>query len=558
MHLSAPGWNVAGVTLPGIPAVVIGHTPHHAWGLTNAMIDDADFYLEQPDSLDPAKYRIEKSSVPFEVREEIIRVKGADSVVFTARATRHGPIVSDVHPAFTHPRGTDIESANLNGGLVGQPRGTDILVGQPRGTDILVGQPRGSGDSLRPLIAMRWTGFEVSDEVYGFYLMDKADSPLRFEEGVKEIAVPGQVVVYGDTNNVIASWTAGKIPIRGKQPAMLPMEGWTGENEWKGFIPFAQLPKTINPREGFIASANEKLGDKSFPHYISTLWEPQSRILRIRELLRTSEKLSSDDFRQFQQDVYSPYAKDVTGHLITAYRDTAPGDPEIFDALTYLRNWDYRFTQADIATSIFNTFFVRLLKNTFEDEMGEDVFHDFVFFGAIPYRVTGQLLASDTSSWFDNIGTPKVETKDEILRRSLAEGLKMLRDTLGAEMKTWRWGELHTVTFRHPFGSRKPLGSVFNIGPFPLSGGGTTVDKTEYKFTAPFSVSVGASMRQVVDLADPEHGSIVITSGQSGQPLNAHYDDQTPLWLNGGYIDMSLNWDELFRLSPSHLTLIPQ
>jgi len=336
------------------------------------------------------------------------------------------------------------------------------------------------------------------------------------------------------------------------------MEGWTGENEWKGFIPFAQLPKAMNPREGFIASANEKLGDKNFPHYISTLWEPQSRILRIRELLRTSEKLSADDFRQFQQDVYSPYARDVTGHLIAAYRDTTPGDPQITDALNYLRNWDYRFTQADIATSIFNTFFVRLLANTFEDEMGEDVFHDFVFFGAIPYRVTGQLLASDTSSWFDNIRTPQPETKDEILRRSLAEGLKMLRDTLGAEMKTWRWAELHTVTFRHPFGSRKPLGSVFNIGPFPLSGGGTTVDKTEYKFTAPFAVSVGASMRQVVDLADPERGSIVITSGESGQPLNAHYDDQTPLWLNGGYIDMSLNWDELFRLAPSHLTLVSQ
>jgi len=404
---------------------------------------------------------------------------------------------------------------------------------------------------------MRWTGFEVSDEVYGFYLMDKADSPLRFEAGVKEIAVPGQAVVYGDTNNVIAMWTSGKIPIRGKQPAMLPMEGWTGENEWKGFIPFAQLPKSMNPREGFIASANEKPSDKSFPHYMSTLWEPPSRILRIRELLRTSEKLSSDDFRQFQQDVYSPYAKDVAGHLIAAYRDTIPADPQITDALNYLRNWDYRFTQADIATSIFNTFFVRLLANTFKDEMGEDVFHDFVFFGAIPYRVTGQLLASDTSSWFDNIGTPQSESKDEILRLSLAEGLKMLRDTLGAEMKTWRWGELHTVTFRHPFGARKPLASVFNIGPFPLSGGGTTVDKTEYKFTAPFAVSVGASMRQVVDLADPEHGSIVITSGQSGQPLNAHYDDQTPLWLNGGYIDIPLNWDEIFRLAPSQLTLVP-
>ena len=270
MHLSAPGWNVAGVTLPGVPVVVIGHTTHHAWGLTNAMIDDADFYIEKEDSADPRKYRFGKSALPFEEREEKIIVKGADSVLITVRSTIHGPVITGVHPSSSHTH-TDAPSSH-------------------------------------PLLSMKWTGFEISDEIYGFYLMNKAGSTNEFEEGVKEIAVPGQSVVYGDIHNTIAYWTSGKIPIRGKQSPIMPMEGWTGENEWRGYVPFAQMPKLVNPPEGFIASANQKIADNSYPHYISTLWEPPSRILRIRELLRSAEKFSADDFKQFQQDIYSPYA----------------------------------------------------------------------------------------------------------------------------------------------------------------------------------------------------------------------------------------------------------
>ena len=185
------------------------------------------------------------------------------------------------------------------------------------------------------------------------------------------------------------------------------MEGWTGENEWRGYIPFNQMPKLVNPPEGFIASANQKISDNGYQHYISTLWEPPSRILRIRELLQSSEKFSADDFKQFQQDMYSPFAKEVTRQIVGAFRDSSARTPEISEALNYLRNWDYRFTQADIATTIFNATFVHLVKNIFEDEMGEGVFRDFVFFGAIPYRVTSQLLASDTSAWFDNVRTPE-------------------------------------------------------------------------------------------------------------------------------------------------------
>ncbi len=517
LHLSAPGWNVAGVSLPGMPLVVIGHNNALAWGLTNAMIDDADFYAEELDTTKPGHYRYHGSSFPIEEREEKIYMGKSDSLVFMARSTRHGPIVNDVHPMHKHL------------------------------------------DSLehRTPLAMRWTGFEVSDETYGFMKANVATNAGEFAQAMSNLTVPGQAVVYADTGGTIAYWTAARVPIRGKGNPMLPLAGNEPETEWKGFVPFEKLPHAINPPEGFVACANQKIADAGYPYYLSNLWEPPARIERIRHLLKTTEKLSADDFKQFQQDLTSYYARDVTGDLLAAFTDAPAPSQEIADALTYLRNWDFRFTQNDVSTTIFNVFFMKLLQNTYEDDMGSDLFRDFVFFSAIPYRVTSSLLAADSSRWFDDRRTPQIESKRDILRKSLADAVDELRTSHGPEMKTWQWGMLHTVTFSHPFGSRKPLDHVFNIGPFPIAGGGTTLNKSEYRFTAPYGVTVGPSMRQVIDLADPMVAYTVITSGESGQPLQAHYDDQVPLWLNGGYLRLSIDWKEIERSNWDHCELRP-
>ena len=521
LHLTAPGWNVAGVSLPGAPVVIIGHNEHIAWGLTAAMIDDADFYLERVDTTKrKGAYLFEKASLPFEQREETILIGRSDSVTINVRATRHRPVVNDVHPMHRH---TDRDTLTHH-----------------------------------TPVAMRWTGLDVSDEMYGFYLMDRASNRSEFERGLREIAVPGQSVVYADVDGNIGYWTTGHIPIRGKQNAMLPLPGWTGDAEWEGYVPFDEMPRLLNPPEGIIACANQKIADKTFPYYISTLWEPTSRIQRIFQLLGSAEKFTPEDFKQFQHDEVSLYAREVAGDLLRAYDSSDAKEQDIASALMYLRNWDYKFTQSDIATSIFNSFFVHLLHNTFEDEMGQDLFRDFVFFNAIPYRVTSQLLAQDSSSWFDDVRTPGRETKNEILRKSLVDALGELRQTLGNEMKKWQWGVLHTVTFSHPIGSMKPLDRIFNIGPFPIGGGATTVSKTEFRLAAPYAVTVGPTLRQVIDMAEPLGADVVITSGESGQPLVRHYSDQTPLWLTGGYYRVTMDWTDIQKSSWDHLTLKPR
>jgi len=141
--------------------------------------------------------------------------------------------------------------------------------------------------------------------------------------------------------------------------------------------------------------------------------------------------------------------------------------------------------------------------------------------------------------------------------KSLGDALSSLTGKMGAVMKEWRWGNLHTVTFRHPFGARSPLERIFNVGPFPVAGGLTTINKTEYADSDPYTVTVGPSMRHVVDLARPAESYLVLTGGQSGQPLNEHYDDQAPLWLNGGYVRVTTDWDEIDAAPWDRLTLEP-
>jgi len=516
MHLSAPGLNVSGVTIPGVPVVVIGHNDAVAWGFTNAMLDDADFYVEQTDSANPGNVLFRGKSVPMKVRTEVIYLGSDDSVEVRFRSTVHGPVVNDVHPVLR----------------------------------------RDSAGASAP-VAMKWTGFEVSDEVYGFLRIDAATDPAGFAEGLSHLTVPGQAVAYADTAGNIAYWTTGRVPLRGKQHPMLPLDGWTGDAEWTGYVDFASLPRLMNPPDGMIACANQRLSDDGYRWYLSTLWEPPSRIQRIRELLQGAAQFTSDDFKRMQQDVVSPYARETTALLLDVCAAGPQADTTMTAALGYLRNWDFRFSTGDIATSIFNEFYVKLLENTYRDEMGDSLFRSFTEFGAIPNRVTSALLAKGGSPWFDDAGTAPVESRNDIIRKSLKDALDDLGRRLGPVMKEWRWGNLHTVTFRHPFGAREPLDHVFNVGPFPVAGGGTTVSKTEYHTYDPYGVTVGPSMRQVVDLARPLEGFYVITGGQSGQPLNEHYDDQAPLWLNGGYVRVSADWDEIREAPWDRLTLEP-
>jgi penicillin amidase len=514
LYLRAPGYDVGGMSIPGVPGVVAGRNSDIAWGVTNLMADEADFYIEQIDSVDTTMYRYENRWLPMKFLREEIQVKGKDPVHVVIRSTHHGPIVTDIHTMLQnmHP----------------------------------------------PFVAtMRWTASEISDRIDAFNRIDRARNWEEFLAGVKEFSGPGQNFVYGDTKGNIGYCCGARIPVRGKQSSTLPLPGWDKSAEWKGFVPFDQLPRVYNPPEGFIASANNKVVDESYPYHISDLWEPPSRVLRLRSVLGAGEAFSVQDFERLQNDQFSSYAQEMLPFILAACNDSTTDIPERAHVIEYLGNWNFLFSKDDIPTAIFQEFFEKLLRNLYLDEMGDDLFHDFLILANIPVRVTSRLVLEGTSAWFDDVNTAAVESRDDILRKSLIEAILALRDRFGSEMKTWRWGDLHTLILQHPFGLQKPLDKVFNIGPFPYGGGPTALVSGEYSFNKPFDVTVAASFRLITDLSKPGEMRSILPSGQSGQVFHDHYDNQTPLWLNGAY--HTIRGDAASVRSPGweHLVLEP-
>lgn len=501
VSLHGAGYNVMGFSIPGVPGIVAGNNQHIAWGLTNTMADDADFYIERIDSTDPSRYIYDGQSLPLTIREEEIQVRDDTLHYVTIRSTHHGPIVTDIH--------TMLKKARL------------------------------------PFVAsMRWTGAESSDQVEAFNKINRARNWQEFQAGVKEFSGPGQNFVYGDANGNIGYWCGVWLPKRSPSvQSFLPLPGWEKATEWQGFVPFDQLPHLFNPPDGFLATANNKIVDDRYPYYITELWEPPARFLRLREELSKEQKFSVADFERLQNDQYSDYARRFTPYILEACKGKL--DPPYGDlVMDYFTNWNFVFAREDVTTALFQQFLTHLMKNVFEDEMGSDLFHDYLLLVNIPLRVTMRLVERDTSSWFDNIRTSAIETRDDILLQSMKDALNALRSTLGDETKNWQWGNLHTVTLQHPLGLMKPLDKVFNIGPFPYGGASTALTSGEYSFNdalepgrlnVPFGVTVGASFRRIVDMGKPFEARSVLPSGQTGQPFHPHFDDQTPLWLNGAY-----------------------
>lgn len=510
-HLRGGEFNVAGVSLPGAPMIVIGHNQRIAWGLTNVMADDADFYLEMTNST--GEYYFKDAWRPMTVVQDTILVKDSASVILVTKSTHHGPVVNDV---------------NATGSIT-----KDVL------------------------LTMRWTGQDVSDELFSLILINKAKGWGEFKNGVKEFTVPGQNFVYADNNGNIGYVAGVRLPIRSAQNPTLPMPGWTGQYDWTGFVPFEQVPSLYNPPQHYIAAANNKMTDRAFPYHISNLWEPPSRIQRIHELLGKQEKVTAEDFKHMQGDYFSRFAADMTPYILHAYDSVAVLDIEVQTALSYFRNWHFRFSGDDVPTTLFHVFFTHLLRNIFLDKMGEAMFLKYIFMANIPYRVVPVLMRNSSSDWFDDKSTPQIETRDVIIRKSLEQAILELKASLGGEMKTWQWGLIHTITFRHPFGSRPPLGAVFNIGPFPIGGSGTTVNNGEYYLANPYQVTLGPSTRQIVDFSDLDGALSVIPTGQSGQPMHDHYSDQTPLWLSGEYHTIPIDSARVAAVTRHTLRLLP-
>ena len=511
--IKSNSWNAAGVTLPGVPGIVIGKGDNISWVLTNVMNDDADFYAEKLDS-SKTKYFVDGQWQNLKIIKDTIKVKDGKVQVIKIKETHRGPIISEIHP-FKFIYNKDDENI--------------------------------------PPISMRWSGNDFSDEILAFYKINKAKNWNEFRDAVKYFGIPGQNFVYADAQGNIGYIMGARIPLRNSNNPTLVFDGTTTENDWKGFVPTQEIPVILNPSENFIASANNKTL-KNFKYHISNLWEPPSRIDRTRELLTFKQKHSANDFKNYQMDQTSPYARIIVPYILKSFDGVKIKDKNLNTSLELFEKWNFDLNKYSQTPAIYAVFLKYLLKNIYYDEMGDDLYNRFVFLANVPYRSLLQILEKPNSIWFDDVKTNKRETREEIIRKSLADALTYLEENNGKDLTNWQWGRMHKVTFKHAFsGNFSLLDNYINIGPNEVGGDGTTIDNTEYPFAKSieeysmfrhdeFDNVLGPSMRFVYDFADPDEFYLILTTGQSGNVMSDNYRDQTPLWLKGNY--MKIRTDE--------------
>jgi len=513
-HLSAPGLNVIGSTLPGVPGVILGRNDRIAWGFTNTGPDVQDLYIEKLDA--SGGYLAPDGPRPFQVVEETIRVKGGEPEALRVRISRHGPVISDVsRPAQ--------DSA---------PRGHVIAFSWTA----LAEDDRSMQAALKFARAREWDGFLAA---------------------ARDFQSPQQNIVYADIEGNIGFVAAGRVPQRrpgNDLKGMAPAPGWQAKYDWDGYIPFEQLPRSFNPANGAIVTANHRITPPGYPHFISSAWEPPFRADRIQQLLEATPKHTAQSFARIQADVVSLAMRELLPKLLA----TRPRSEEARKALALLARWDGAMAPERAEPLIAWAWWRELTRAIYADELGQAFRANWLARAVF----IGNVLSADPvhARWCDDVRTTALETCEEALALSLDAALADLGRRYGNDQARWRWGEAHLARHEHrPFGRQPLLAKLFDIA-VPSPGDTYTVNVGRNVMSndaEPFANRHAASLRAIYDLADLEKSLYIHSGGQSGNIFSDHYAAFSKAWAKNEYIPMRANRKTLDAEPHQLLRLIP-
>ncbi|MET8146264.1 penicillin acylase family protein [Sphaerisporangium sp. NPDC005288] len=528
-------YDVVGYTFSGMPGVVIGHNDRVAWGFTNLGPDVTDLYLERTKG---DTYQAGDSWRPMETRTEEIKVAGRPAERLTVRSTRHGPIISGVLGGATNALPGAAARAEE-----GAPAG-----GRP-GKD---GRLAAAGHDLE--IALRWTALDPGRTADALLLLDTATDFAHFRTAASFFEAPAQNMIYADVDGNIGYQAPGRIPVREAGDGRWPARGWTGKEEWKGFIPFEELPMAYNPPEGFIATANNAATGPSYSRFLTSDWSYGYRSQRIIERIRQATakgKITSAAMADIQMDSANGLAPVLVPHLLRA-------GAKVPEARELLAGWDFSQGRDSAPAAYFNAVWRHLLQRTFDDDLPE---------GGRPgggdrwYEVVRPLLDRPGDPWWDDVRTKdRTETRDDMLVAAMGDAAGELRAKLGDSPRDWRWGDLHTLELTNETFGTSGIGPVewlFNRGPLRLGGGKDAVDATGWNATTGYQVDWVPSMRMVVDLADLDRSRWSNLTGASGHAFHRDYDDQAQLWADGATTPMRQTERAVRADAADTLTLTP-
>lgn len=495
-RLEAPGFFVEGATLPGLPGVVIGRNARIAWGLTNLEPDVQDLFVETPDPAHSDRYMNRGRSLAFERRVETIRVRGASDSRLEVRSTVHGPVVTEV-------------LANA-GGLGGA-------------------------------VSLRWTGLDDGDRTAeAFLAIDSAPDWPAFLEAVSRLHCPGQNFVYADVDGHIGYTASGAVPIRPRSDGLRPVSG-SGGDEWSGFIPFQDLPRSLDPARGYVVTANERVVSPRYPWPLAADWVEPYRARRIEDLILAAPPLSVEEVRSIQLDRVSYQAKDLLPLLLT----TAPRDASSGAALDRLRGWDFAFDPDSVPATIYAAWYAQLSTMP-EDELKEPAAP------SVRSRFLMNALRGD-SPWCDDVRTSARETCADFRAATLSRAVSDLRRRMGDDPAAWRWERLHRARFPHAaFDGVPVLRRLFSLET-GQGGDGSTVNVGAYRRDGSFRMTDGPSYRQIIDFANLPGSRYVHTTGQSGNPFEKGYREFLPLWREGKDFSLGSEAVDTLVLEPKEL-----
>lgn len=479
-----------GATLPGLPAVVIGHNGEIAWGVTNLGPDVQDLFVERINPANPNQYEVNGAWVDMQVTPEEIKVKGEEKPVqWAARATRHGPLISDVTDERGHA------------------------------------------------LALRWPSLDPGDTTINAFLgVDYASNWDEFTAALRDYIAPSQNFVFADRAGNIGYYAPGHIPVRAKGDGSIPAPGWNDEYAWQEWIPFEQLPHAYNPPEGYLVTANNKATPDDYPFFLTHDWTPPYRAERITELLTAKTGLIPEDYERIQADQRSAQAQELLPFLLTVQPET----PEQTQALELLKAWDGVISADSAAAAIYEAWYAQLYQALLGDDLGGSL-GDTATTSHNP-TLLAAILEGNEGTWCDDVLTPETEDCRTTARVALDDALKDLTDRMGKNMARWRWGDVHRMQFPHnPFSQVAPLKTLFHRS-IETGGDAFTVSPAPFKLENPYNAQHLPSYREIIDLADLGNSRFIQTTGQSGNLFSPHYADLMPQWQAVKYIPMY--WDK--------------
>ena len=500
-HIKTPNFEIYGFNIALMPFPLLGHNRNYAYGLTMLANDDLNFYIEEENPTNFLEYKTIDGYQKYELLDKTIRIKNQKDTIFQVKVSKHGPIMNDL---ISH-----------------------IIDERP--------------------IAMNWIYTQLPNEMLEVsHGISHANSIGDFKNHVSKIHAPGLNVMYGDAKNNIAWFSSAKLyQLRDSLSSKTYLNGASGNDEIIEYLPFEENPQAINPSWNYVYSANnqpDSVRGTLYPGY----YQPQDRAKRIVALLEQKDDFIKEDVSTMIYDVKSSTVSKISQNLLKSVEQSKLTASER-KAFSILENWDGSYLKTSVGPTLYNRFLYEFLSATYKDELG-DSFELFIN-SQLQDQVLSSQIDRESSIWWDNVSSSdKIETRSDIINLAFKNSIGFLQNQLGEHIDDWTWNRVISVEHKHAIGKAGDLlRSFFNVGPFETIGGNEVINNQIFKLnsTGYYKVTAGPSTRRIVDFSDVENSLAILPTGQSGNVFSEYYKDQTQKYLEGKFVKMMLNQQEI-------------